>query len=232
MYNNLKKEIRAELLSLAEPKYQKFASSLIPGVKNLIGVRIPAIRKIAKRIAVNDPIKYLSITGDLYFEELMTQALVIGNMKDGIDVILEQSALFIPKINNWSICDSFCNEVKIFRKHKDKVWKFAKSYLKSDKTYDIRTAVVIMLFHFIDDDYIDKMFPIFDNIKHQDYYVKMAVAWAVSICFVHYPEKTMTYLKNNKLDDETYNKSLQKIRESLRVSKETKEIIKSMRRYN
>ncbi len=227
---NSENQIRQELLELAEPKYQKFASALIPNCDNLIGVRIPAIRKIAKRIANENPIEFLQNTNDIYFEETMLKALVIGNMKEDIDTVLKQAKLFIPKITNWSLCDSFCNELKIIRKHQEKVWDFLEKYRHSNKAYEIRTAVVMMLFHFINEDYINEFFPIFDSIKHDDYYVKMGVAWAISICFVKFPEKTMTYLKNNQLDDETYNKSLQKIRESLRVDKSTKEIIKQMKR--
>ena len=88
----------------------------------------------------------------------------------------------------------------------------------------------MMLDYFIDDKYIDDVLNILDNIKHDGYYVKMAVAWTISVAFVKFQDKTMKYLKKNNLDDWTYNKSLQKICESLRVSKETKKAIKEMKR--
>ena len=103
-------------------------------------------------------------------------------------------------------------------------------YLKSNKEFEIRFAVVIILNYYITEDYIDLVLETLDDVKHEGYYVKMAVAWAISLCFVKFEEKTMNYLKNNKLDDFTYNKSLQKICESLRVDKDTKAIIKSMKR--
>lgn len=222
--------IRTELENLAEEKYQKFASTLIPGCDNLIGVRIPNIRKIAKRIAKDNPIKYLDHANEIYFEEKMLKALIIGNMKDDIEIILEQVALFIPKVDNWSVCDSFCNELKIVRNYKGRVWRFLQRYWQSDKPYEIRVAVVMLLFHFIEEKYLDDLFFIFDIIENDDYYVKMAVAWAISICFVKFPTETMDFLNNNHLDNETYNKILQKIRESLQVDQETKEIIKAMKR--
>ncbi|GAA0741441.1 DNA alkylation repair protein [Clostridium oceanicum] len=227
---NDESSVRIELENLKEEKYQKFASLLIPGCNNLIGVRIPRIRKIAKRIAKDNPITYLNETNDIYFEETMLKAFIIGNMKADIDVVLSEAEKFIPKITNWSLCDSFCSELKIVRNNREVVYSFLEKYWKSKKTYEIRTAVVLLLFHYIVDEYIDKLYGIFDYIKHDDYYVKMSVAWAVSICFVKYPQKTMDYLKNNKLDKETYNKALQKIRESRRVGKETKAIIKGMKR--
>ncbi len=226
----LEKQIRDELISLSQSEYKKFTASLIPGCDNILGVRIPKIREIAKRIANENYDDYLKNTNEIYFEETMLKALIIGNLKTDIKEIISYSKIFIPKITNWSLCDSFCNELKIIRKHKTEFWDFILPYAKSNKPYFIRTAVAIMLFHFIDDEHTNQMFEIFDNIKHQDYYVKMGIAWAVSICFVKYPNETMKYLKNNKLDDWTYNKSLQKIRESLRIDKKTKDIIKSMKR--
>ena len=184
------------------PEYQKFASSLIPGIDNLIGVRIPIIRKLAKKIVKENPIEYLDNAKDKYFEEIMLQALVIGQMKSDIEIVLEQVALFVPKINNWSICDSFCTDLKIIKSNKERVWYFLDGYWQSDNAYDIRFAVVIMLFYYIDNEYLQKLFKVFDDINHSNYYVKMAVAWAVSMCFVKFPVETMNYLKNNKMDND------------------------------
>ncbi len=223
-------EIRKELFSLSDEKFREFATSLIPGCDNLIGVRIPMIRKIAKCIVKDNPIDFLDNADDIYFEETMLKALIIGNMKEDIEVILEQVALFVPKITNWSLCDSFCNELKIVRLHKERVWKFLQRYHQSSKAYEIRFAVVMFLFHFIEEQYLDDILFICDVVTHEDYYVKMAVAWCLQVCFVNFPSETMAYLRDNNLDDFTYNKALQKITESLKVDKVTKETIKSMKR--
>ncbi len=223
-------EIREELLSLKEESYQKFSSSLIPGVDNLIGVRIPVIRKIANRLVKESGLEYLSNANDIYFEETMLKGLMIGNLKLDIDTVLEQVELFIPKINNWSICDSFCSGLKIVRNHKIKVWDFLEKYYTSDSVYDIRFAVVLMLFHFIEEDYIDKIINVCDSITNDDYYVKMAVAWCLSICYIKFPKETHNYLLHNNLDDVTFNKTIQKIRESFRVDKITKEELNKLKR--
>lgn len=102
--------------------------------------------------------------------------------------------------------------------------------MKSDKEYEIRFGVVMAMAHYIDEEYIDNVLQWMDRISHEGYYVKMAVAWALSVCYVKFPQKTMNYLKENHLDDFTYNKALQKIIESYRVSTEDKEIIRSMKR--
>ncbi len=221
-------EIRKELFALADDQFKEFAISLIPGCDNLIGVRIPQLRKIAKKIAKDNPIDYLDNANDIYFEETMLKALIIGNTNEYIEVILEQIALYVPKITNWSLCDSFCNELKIVRQHKERVWKFLQRYHQSSSAYEIRFAVVMFLFHYMEKKYLDDILFICDVITHDDYYVKMAVAWCLQVCYVNFPAETMEYLNENNLDDFTYNKALQKIRESLKVDKATKELIKTM----
>lgn len=222
--------VHDELLALAEPEYRRFASSLIPGCRNLIGVRIPALRKIAVRIARENPLEFLEKAEESLFEETMLKGLVIGRMDAGIDVVLEQTARHIPKITNWSLCDNFCCELKIVSRHKEQVWNFLKPYSRSDKAFEIRTAVVMYLLYFIDGEHLDRLFQTFDSITNDNYYVKMSVAWAISMCFVKYPDAATAYLNRCDLDDETYNRALRKIRESLRVDAKTKRMVKSMMR--
>lgn len=223
-------KIREQLFALRDPKYQKFSSSLIPNKDNLIGVRIPELRKIAKQIAKDDWRAFLALAEDTYFEEVMLQGMVIGYAKAEVEEILTYVAAFVPKIDNWSVCDSFCSGLKITKKHPRRVWEFLQPYLSSQKEYEIRFGVVMLLNYFIDEEHIDDVLKLLDQIEHEGYYVKMAVAWAISICFVKFPERTMTYLKENRLDDVTYNKALQKIIESYRVDPEVKKQIRSMKR--
>lgn len=152
----------------------------------------------------------------------MLQGMVLGYIKTNIEEILLYVAEFIPKIDNWSVCDSFCGGLKFTNNNMEQVWNFIQPFLSSKKEYEVRFAVVMLLDFYINDEYIDKVLKLLDNINHPGHYAKMAAAWAVSICYIKFPEKTMDYF--------TYNKSLQKICESLRVDKETKKIIKAMRR--
>ena len=222
--------IREQLLELAEEKYQKFSSALIPHISNVMGVRIPELRKLAQNIAKGDWRAYLEHAEDEYFEEVMLQGMVIGCVEIDIEEKLSYVAAFIPKIDNWSVCDSFCAGLKFTKMNKEKVWEFLQSYLTSNEEYEIRFGVVMLLDYYIDEDYIIRVLQRLDNPKHEGYYVKMAVAWAISMCYVKLPEPTMAYLKNNTLDNFTYNKALQKITESLRVDQETKKMIRSMKR--
>jgi 3-methyladenine DNA glycosylase AlkD len=160
----------------------------------------------------------------------MLQGMVIGYIKEDIETILKLVKAFIPLIDNWAVCDSFCNGLKITKNHKERVWEFLQTYLQSDREYEIRFGVVMLLNYYIDPVYAPRAFAHFDRIRHEGYYVKMAVAWAVSIYYVVLPEVTLKYIRSSQLDDFTYNKALQKITESLRVDKEKKEMIRSMKR--
>ena len=69
-----------------------------------------------------------------------------------------------------------------------------------------------------------------DGIRHEGYYVRMAVAWALSFCFVKFPEQTMAFLHHCHLDDFTFRKTIQKIGESYRVSEDMKKAVKALKR--
>ena len=223
-------DLRDKLFELSDEKFKTFHSRLCPNTDNIIGVRLPLLRQLAKEIAKGDWRNFLSNSKEEYYEEILINGLVIAYAKCDVEERLNYIESFVPKIDNWAICDSFCNTLKFVNKNKEIMWEFIQSYLKSYNELEIRFAVVIILNQYITEDYIDLVLKTLDNIKHDGYYVKMAIAWAISMCFVKFEEKTMAYLKDNSLDDFTYNKSLQKICESLRIDKNTKELIKSMKR--
>lgn len=226
----LENTIREQIFQLADGKYREFQSGLCPGNDNIVGVRLPLLRKLAKQIAKGDWKTYMKEAENEYYEEVMLQCLVLGYVKADVEEILNFVTDFIPKIDNWAVCDSLCTGLKFTKTNRDTVLNYIKPYLSSKKEFEMRFAVVMLLNFYIDENYIDRVLLLLDGVKHEGYYVKMAVAWAVSICYVKFPEKTMEYLKNNTLDDFTYNKALQKITESLRVDKETKTLIRSMKR--
>lgn len=226
----MKEQIYKELIDVAEENYRVFAAKLIPGSDNLLGVRLPVLRKIAKRIAQADYDGYLSLVDLSYFEELMLQGMVIGYIKRPWSERVPYIKQFIPKINNWSICDSFCSGLTFKAEEKEAVWQFLQPYLTSDEPYAARFAIVMLLCYFVDDHYAQQALTRFEQVKQDDYYVKMAIAWAISIYFRDLPSITMPYLKQNQLDDWTFNKALQKITESLKVDSKTKAIIRAMKR--
>lgn len=225
--------IKDNLLKLAADGNKKFTEALHPGIENVLGIRIPALRKLAAQIAKNDWQTYLDTADTFYMEERILQGMVIGSLKmKDADEYLALVARFVPIINSWSVCDTFdfYGKQRFVDKNKERVWQFLKQWMASDKEYEVRFGVVMAMAHYIDSDYINKVLVWMDRISHEGYYVKMAVAWSLSFCYIKFPEETMKLLQKNHLDDFTYNKALQKIVESYRVSAEAKELIRSMRR--
>lgn len=233
MKNSMIQLIRKELEELADEEYGKFNKKLCPDTKKqMLGIRVPALRKLAKKIVKEyNWQEFLNQADDNCFEEVLLQGLVIGYAKIDIDEKLKYIEWFVPKIDSWAISDTFCPTLKIKEKDLDKVWNFILPYLKSDKEFDVRFAVIMMLDYYITDEYVDKVLEKLDKVSHEGYYAKMAVAWCIAEIGIKFNDKAMVYLKSeNNLDKFTYNKALQKMRESYRIDKEQKEILKQMKR--
>lgn len=222
--------VKSEFEKLKEEGYKEFFASLIPNIDNVLGIRLPALRKIAKEISKSDWQKFLNEYEENYMEDTMLKGMVITYLKEDFDTMLKLVRSFVPKINNWAVCDTFCTGLKFFKNDKQKSFEFLSSYLKSNKEYDLRFACVVLLAHFIEKDFIDKVLKILFNLKSEYYYANMAIAWAVSICYIKFPNETLKYLQNSTLDDFCHNKSISKIIESYRVSKEEKDVLKLLKR--
>lgn len=225
----MKQEIKKKIVELADPKYKEFHSGLCPNTNNIIGVRIPILRSYAKELIKQDWRKVLQEIDDTYYEEIMLQGMIIGLAKMELEKRLEYLEKFIPKIDNWAVCDITCGGLKFTKKNQAEVFEFLQKYLQSSKEFEIRFGVVMLLNYYVTEEYRDKILKIIEEIKQEGYYVKMAVAWLISMLYIKFPKKTMTYLNHNTLDRFTYNKALQKIIESERVPKEEKEKIKKMK---
>lgn len=225
--------IKKDLINLADSKYKKFHSNLCPGTNNILGVRVPVLRNYAKEISKDNNLEeLLKMIDDEYYEEIMLQGMLIGLEKNISFEKLEQYIkAFVPQIDNWAVCDVFCAGLKITKKYKKEMNILIKEYLKSNKEFEIRFAIVMILDYYIEDTYLEEDFEIFNKVKSDQYYVKMAVAWAISICLIKYYNKTYEYLKNNKsLDMWTYNKAIQKAIESYRITNEQKEKLRKMKK--
>lgn len=228
--DNVTEWVRAELKGNVDDKYREFQKSLVPGMENIQGVRLPVIRKIAQRAAKEDYRDFAEHADIAVYEELMIRGMMIGYAN--LDRKERETELIkvVPLIDNWGVCDSCCTTYKFMKNDQEDWFSFIKNYLYSGREFEIRFAVVCMLDFFINEEFIDRVLKLLSEVHHDGYYVKMAVAWALSVCYVKYPEKTEPILRNNILDDFTQNKTIQKIRESYRVSKEDKERLNHWKR--
>ncbi len=222
--------LREELYKIADEKYKEFNSSLCPNVSNIIGVRIPKLREIAKRISKENWKEFLDNYKCEFYEEKMIYGLVIGYINEELETRLKYLDTFVQIIDNWAICDCCCSTYKFTNKSLKEMWKYLQKYKDSQNEFEVRFLCIMLMDYYLIDEYIDSVLEIYENIKLDKYYVKMGIAWGVSVAFVKSKTKVIEFLKNNRLDDFTYNKAIQKIIESNRIDKITKDELRKMKR--
>lgn len=227
--NNDYNALVEHLKSLSDEKFRDFHSALVPGKEVTYGIRIPILRKLAKDIIKGDPIGFLEAFQLNSYEEIMLAGIITAQLKISIHEKLEYVRRFIPFINDWATCDTFCSSFKLKKDEIPVVWNFISEFFFSESEYLSRFATVMLLDHFIIENYIDRDIEILSKIRHDGYYVKMAVAWAISVCFIKFRDQTLNLISEKKLDPFVQNKSIQKIRESLRVSPEDKKMLLSLK---
>ncbi len=228
-------EIRNSLKELKDEKYKEFNKGLCPDTnKEMLGIRIPILRKLAQKIVKEGNWEeFVKNEDTIYFEEVLLQGLIIGYSKLQLKEKFEYIKLFVPRIDSWAINDTFVPTLKIKEKDLKEYWDFILPYTKSNKEFEIRFAVISMLDYFIIDEYVDKVIDILNNINHDGYYVKMGVAWTLAEVGIKYNDKAMKFLKEeNDLDKFTYNKTLQKMIESFRIDTNQKDTLRRMKRKN
>ena len=215
------KEFINYLLSLKDDKYKEFNKSIVLNSKyEMIGIRVPIVKDIAKKIKDID--EFLKYSGNKYHEEILLQGLVISRIKDE-EKFYKYYKEYIKKIDNWALCDTFCSSIKIVRKYENKYFNESIKLSLNDKEFVSRVGLVTILDHFINKENLDIIFNTLNSINSDKLYINMAEAWLVCEIYTKYPNKTLKFIKNNKLNKFTQNKSISKIRDSYRVSKEEKE---------
>lgn len=212
------------LKSKSDLKYKKFHSNLIKD-NNLIGIRTPLLKEIAKEISKNDYLNFIKRNKHKYYEENILHGLVLGYIKVDDEMLLKLIDDFLPFNNNWAVNDLTVTNLKAFKKIP---FEKVLGYIESKNDFTIRFGLVLLLTYYISDENIDKILNICDSIKNNNYYVQMANAWLISICFIKQKSKTYSYLKNNTLDEFTFKKAINKICDSYRVDKNEKIKLKKL----
>lgn len=217
--------VRKELFENQDLGYKEFNFSLIPNVDydKIIGVRVPVLRKIAKAVS-----KESTDFPVFYYEELMVKGLALGYKRcDGEEHIKDVES-FVPLIDNWAVCDSFCSNLKFTVKHPEEMLNVIKGFLDGGE-FERRFCVVMLMDYYISDLYIDEIFSILFKLKAGDYYCDMAVAWAVSVIYLSYPEKVIEALTQLRFSKFIHNKAIQKMCESYRISNEDKKLLRNLK---
>ena len=218
------------LLPYAEPDFREFTKRTIPCGCEILGVRIPTIRKLAKAIPKEEFAEYLKISTDS-LEEVLMRGFLIARLP--YDEMLNYFDSQIQLVDNWAAVDTFCAALrKSVKNHEaDFLEKKVEPLLDSGKEYVARTGIVCLLDFYVQKDYLQRVFEyIAKPGDRQEYYVKMALAWLIAECYTKFPSETLEFIKSAKIDKWTLNKSISKICDSYRISEEMKAEAKRLRK--
>ena len=220
--------IQKYLLSQVDQKYRDFTLPLIPNVdeKTFIGVRLPILKKYAKELENKDKEEFLNSLPHHYHEENILHAFILSNIKD-YDEFIKCVDNFLPYVSNWAVCDSICN--KYLSKYLDKLIKEIYVWLKSKQVYRVRYAVKCLMNYYLGDEFKEEHLLKVEQIKIEDYYVKMMVAWYLATGLAKNYDSFIKAIEEKRFDKVTHNKAIQKAVESFRVSEEHKSYLKSLK---
>ena len=220
--------IREQLILLSESSYRKFNEKLLPGIDNILGIRQPILRGLAKEIVKGDWRAYLAMDQSLYYEEKMLRGLVIGYARCTPSERLALTREFVPTLDNWAVCDCFCR--KVLAGERDELWCYLESLFQSEREYEVRFAVVMSFKNFADIEHCSRIFRYCEDVKSNGYYAQIAIAWGVAEFYIKLPIQTEVFIEQGRLDNWTINKGIQKITESFRVSDEDKIRLRDLKR--
>ena len=223
-------EIRNRLFELKDEKYKEFTLKLIPGLEtdNVIGVRTPQVAQIAKEIIKSgDYSSFLDDCPHKYYEEMGIHVAIINSMKDYNSVIKEIDR-FIPYVDNWASCDGI-KPRKAFSKNCDRLIIDAKRWIKSEHIYTKRFGIEMIMNFFLDDNFKREYNDLVASIRSDEYYINMMIAWYFATALAKQYNDTIPFIENRRLDEWTHKKTIQKARESYRITEEQKEYLKSLK---
>lgn len=222
-------EIVAELFRMRDKDYASMQVKIIPTVAadRIIGVRTPALRVFAKSLYKDRDIEsFLSCVPHQYFDEDQLHAFVISLEKDFDKCVTEVDA-FLPFIDNWATCDQL--SPKVFKKESEKLFPYIQTWIRSDKTYTVRFAIGLLMQHFLDANFDTKYADMVAEIRSEEYYVNMMIAWYFATALAKQYELVLPYLEDKRLDTWVHNKAIQKSTESYRIADEQKTYLKTLK---
>ena len=222
-------EIQKLLFEKQELAYREFSSKLMPTVpkEKVIGVRTPILRKLAKELYGTEAgTAFLQELPHKYFEENSLHGFMLEQIKD-FDEALVLVEKFLPFEDNWSTCDSFTP--KCFKQNPEKLYSKALEWLGSDKVYTVRYGIKILMNFFLEKNFKPEILEQVACIIPKDYYVSMMIAWFFATALAKQYNATLPFMENRRMDSKTHRRAIQKAVESLRITKEQKDYLKTLK---
>lgn len=224
----MKSKIQTDLFEMQDLEYKAFHSRLMPGIDpdTIIGVRTPALRAYAKKLNQSEEKEaFLQVLPHTYYEENNLHGFLVSLGKD-YDKVIEDLDRFLPYVNNWATCDMM--RPKVFAKNKERLIRDVKRWMDSDDVYTKRFGIEMIMVHFLDDAFQPAYLDWLSEIRSEEYYINMCIAWTFATALAKQWDQTIPYIEKRKLDDWTHKKTIQKARESYRITKEQKEYLKTL----
>ena len=218
------------LFELQDTGYRDFHSKLVPGVdkERIIGVRTPALRKLAKEIAKMPEYEtFLMETPHFYYEENNLHGMLIGLIYKDPAQALDKIDDFLPYVDNWATCDML--PPKCLARNTGLLRSTIVPWLNSKETYRVRFAIVAMLQFLLDDGFDPADLELLASIKTDEYYINMAIAWYYSFALIKQYDVAAGLFESRRLDKWVHNKSIQKAIESYRIPQEKKDHLRTLK---
>ena len=221
--------IQKQLFDLKDSKYKEFTAKLTPTIssKNIIGVSVPKFRQLSKQLSQNDIDEFLTSLPHEYYDENLLHSILLCSVKP-FEKCLNYVENFLPFVDNWAVCDTLIP--KIFGKEKQKLLEKINEWILSKKTFTIRFGIKMLMTHFLDNDFKKEYLTLTANIKSDEYYVNMMIAWFFATALAKQWDDTIELIKQNKLSTWVHNKAIQKACESCRITSEQKTLLKTLKR--
>lgn len=222
-------EIQKKLFEMRDLEYRDFHSRLMPGIdkERIIGVRTPQLRKLASEVFKSGKAaEFIKVLPHKYYEENNLHAMLIEQIADYDSVILETER-FLPFVDNWATCDMF--KPRIFGKNKERLLTKIYEWLDSDRIYTVRYAIGMLMKFFLDGDFNPKYLDTVAEIKSEEYYINMMIAWYFATALAKQYNYAVKIIEEHRLEKQTHNKTIQKAIESNRIEKDTKDYLRTLK---
>lgn len=222
------------LKGLADPEYRAFIIRITPGIGACFGVRMPILKDIAKKLSKGNDLPEAATllhTGQSYEERILEGFLLARLSSVPGAAMMKYIDMYIPRINSWAVNDSFVSALRgPVLNDMDPFYGKAMTCIRSDNPYEVRFGLVMLNDYFSGPEHVKQILKSLENIKTGHYYVDMGISWLVSTLYIANKERIVKFLKEAPIDDRCINKSIQKITESRKVSKEEKDYLRTLKR--
>ena len=222
-------KVQQDLFTMQDLKYRDFHAKLMPTVEkeSVIGVRVPVLRTYAKKFGKTEEAKqFLKILPHQYYEENNLHGLLIEQIKD-YELCIEELERFLPHIDNWATCDLLA--VRTVKNHLNSYIKKIDRWLESEHIYTIRFGINMLMRYYLDDAFRPEYLEWVADVRSTEYYINLMRAWYFATALAKQWDVAVGYIEKKCLDPWTHNKTIQKARESYRITREQKEYLKTLK---